>query len=271
MKRTQFLAGMSAVVLSLTFSAAWADKVANGDLIEFSGGTTALATEVNSNFSILRSAINSTDAQVQTLESDISDINTELSGLQPLISDDCPAGESVTGIKADGTLGCAKTVPVDTRVISMSAQGLSINSNREGDVFQRVSRGLRWEPVFSSSAVWATPKPTDYDGGDVTFSVWFSTTTEKSGYASFFIRPMSLSHGELVPFDSASISSDHVPVSGTTTLYEQSFTIPASILQGDLWEIILQRTGADSSSNPETYDKPVTLRAVAIEYSVVDQ
>lgn len=270
MKRTQLLTSMAALVASLT-SPAWADEVANGELIEFSAGTTAVAAEVNSNFSTLQSAINGTHGQVESLQSDVSDINTELAGVQPLVSEDCPSGEAVASIGSDGTVSCVKTVPVDTRVISLPAQALTISPGREGSTYDRVYNGLRWTATFQGGAIWALRKPADYAGGDVTFTLSFSTTTAASGEASFFTRPDSVSHGDPEPAPS-SIYSDDIIVSGTSdTVHEQTFTFPESRLQGDWWEIMLQRKGADASTNPETYTDDVVLRAVAIEYPVVNQ
>lgn len=258
------------LVLVLSLSA-WAEQVGDDDLVTFSAGTKAIAEDVNNNFSTLQSAINSTHVQVNAQGSDISDLYSELSAVQPLVYESCVAGKAIASINSDGSVNCIDVVPVSTAVISIPASALGLNTGSLGLYYDRHVNGVRWYSDFRGSAGFTIKKPLDYSGGDVTVTILFETTTDASGFVAIFMRPTSFSSGSLVN-DPGSVSGDVVTISGSNrTLYEQSITIPASRLQNDWWTSSLQRRGSSGVSNPETYTDDVIVRAVALEYQVTSQ
>ncbi len=145
------------------------------------------------------------------------------------------------------------SIPAFALAISPTSSNISENPN-----------GLLWKQTFSGGANLTLKKPGDYSGGDVEFSLFFTTTTSASGVVDFFIRPTSLNHGE-GRVDPGSISSTGgVAVSGGLgfgTVYEQRITIPADRLTKDWWRVSIQREGTSS-----TYSDDVVLMSVALTY-----
>lgn len=220
-------ASVSMLILCST-SPVLAEKVDDSDLIEFSADTPAIAAEVNANFSAVQSAINGTDQQVQ----DLKDIT-------------------------------------NTRVRTFLPQGLTLTRQRMGDtsagaVYDRHPNGLRWSATFVGGARIDMKAPGDYAGNGAELSIAFSTTTPDSGFASFFIRPESYNAGDSYP-SPISITTDYVAVAGEL-VYVQTFDIPSGRLEGNWWHISIQRIGADSINNPETYDDDLVVHSVALEY-----
>jgi len=154
-----------------------------------------------------------------------------------------------------------------TRTLSFPAAALSHITNDpaiEG-IITNFSSGLLWQANFRKGASLTLRKPIDYAGGDVTFRIFFQTTTPTAGKVQFFIRPRSLNSGDGL-FDVASISATPVNVVGSSgfgTMYEQPIVIPGSSLTKGWWYTVIQRQGSD-----ETYKDNVIVFGVAFEYSV---
>ncbi len=147
------------------------------------------------------------------------------------------------------------------RTLSFPAAALSHNPSN--DIIKDDTNGLRWQFNFRESAGLLVRRPYDYAGGDVTFRIFFQTTTPATGLVQFFIRPRSLDPGDGL-FDAASITSGPVIVTGTSgfgTMYEQTIIIPANRLTKDWWFITIQRQGSMS-----TYSDDVVVFGVALEY-----
>jgi hypothetical protein len=158
-----------------------------------------------------------------------------------------------------------------TRTLSFPAVALSHISNNPAidSIITNFSIGLSWQSDARKGASLTLRKPADYVGGDVTFRIFFLTTTPRTAKVQFFIRPRSFASGEGFA-DAIEISSAPVDVSGALgtfgipgTLYEQSILIPGSRLTKDWWVITIQRQGS-----AETYSDTVLVLGVAVEYLV---
>ena len=152
--------------------------------------------------------------------------------------------------------------PETNNIISVPAFALSVSPSSSN--ISEDSNGLLWKQSYSGGANFMIKKPANYSGGDVEFSLFFTTTTSAAGVVDFFIRPTSVNHGE-GSADPGSISSTGgVAVSGEIgfgTLYEQKITIPAERLAKDWWRVTIQREGTSS-----TYSDDVVLISVALSY-----
>ncbi len=184
----------------------------------FTAGETAVAADVNANFTEVKTAVDDNNARIITNENTLNAL-------------------------------------VEKRVISFPAASLSHDTT----TISAVSAGLLWKHTYSGGTNLHIKAPIDYAGGDVTFRITFSTTTDVSGEAGFFIRPNSYNSGEVI--GQASVSGVATPVNGKWT-YEQSLVIPASMLQKSWWRISMQN---DSSNT--TYEDDLIVHGVVLEYS----
>jgi len=150
---------------------------------------------------------------------------------------------------------------VGNRTLQFPAQALS--KDPASTIITEDGLGLLWQQNYANAAVLIIKKPSNYIGGDVSFSLFFETTTSTAGVVRFFIRPRSANHGDGY-VDATGFNGTGVAVSGTSgfgTLYEQNITIPASTLVNDWWIISIQREGTGS-----TYADDVRLLSVALTY-----
>lgn len=152
--------------------------------------------------------------------------------------------------------------PETNNILSVPAFALAFSPGSSN--ISEDSNGLLWKQSYSGGTNFTLKKPADYSGGDVEFSLFFTTTTSTTGVVDFFIRPTSVNHGE-GRVDPGSISSTGgVEVSGEIgfgTVYEQKITIPAQRLTKDWWRVTIQREGTSS-----TYSDDVVLISVALTY-----
>ncbi|HYW94386.1 MAG TPA: hypothetical protein VE870_02235 [Bacteroidales bacterium] len=145
----------------------------------------------------------------------------------------------------------------------LSFPAFSLSKSASSTTFTEDARGLSWEATYAGGATLVIRKPENYNGGDVTFSLFFMTTTSTAGKVTFFIRPTSYNPGDGI-FDPGSVPGTGVDVSGTTgfgSVYQQDITIPANRLSKDWWLITIQRGGTG-----ETYSDPVVLHSVSLAY-----
>ena len=123
------------------------------------------------------------------------------------------------------------------------------------------SGGLRWGQNYVGGTSLTVKKPANYTGGDVEFTILFRTlASTTTGEVDFFIRPVSYNNGDATS-SPVSLNSTSVSINGANNYYEQSFTIPASELTKDWWQIGIQRQGSNS-----TFTEDVLLTSVALDY-----
>jgi len=150
-----------------------------------------------------------------------------------------------------------------SRTISFPARSLSRGITQT--VVTEHSLGLLWQHDYRYEAFLMIRKPSNYQDGDVEFSILFQTTTSTAGVVDFFIRPRSVNHGDAYA-DASDISSSGISVSGEGdngfgVMYEQKFTVPGSSLTNDWWIFSIQREGEAS-----TYTDNVIVTSVALTY-----
>jgi hypothetical protein len=147
-----------------------------------------------------------------------------------------------------------------TRTVSFPAASLSFNST----FITEDGWGLLFPASFEGEARLVFRAPPDYSGGDVTFSVFFLTTSSTSGIVSFFIRPTSYDSEDLFA-DPGDIQSTGVSVSAASTYYQQNFTIPASRLTKAWWALYAVQRGGTG----ETYPDDARLVSVSFTYNAL--
>ena len=238
-----------AIIMAVTSLSAIAGSVTG--LTTFTGGTPALASEVNTNFAAVKSAVDDNHNRLSSVETN----------KQSRVTGACTAGTSITSINANGTVSCSAVTTTVTRVISLPANALAINP--ASTIISLQPGGLRWRATFTDGATLAIKAPSDYAGGPVKFSILFQTTTAASGVVVFFLRPTSLNSGD-GSFGEGSVVATGVSVAGTLgfgTVYQQDATISENRLSKGWWQTVIQRGGAG-----ETYSDDVVVWAVALEY-----
>ena len=168
---------------------------------------------------------------------------------------------SVDGSKiVDGSIGDAD---VSDRTVALSFPAHALN-HAPGTVITDFGSGLRWQANYPEGAYLMVRRPLDWDGvSDVTMHLWLFSMTGNAGYVQFFIRPRSYVSGNTFG-DTSSIDAARSYVSVAYTIIDQTVTIPAFRLAGDLWVITMQRGGTQ-----ETYPDDVILLSVALHYTAV--
>lgn len=226
--KKRFTMGQVVGLLSIVFLGAAVIAYASTVTIPntFTSGTTISSSEMNDNFSAVKSAVDDNDTRITAVESTVNNLQL-------------------------------------TRTISIPAFALAFGSS--GPITADF-KGLRWSFTFSGGTYLTIKAPADYAGGDVTFNIFFQTTTSTAGIVNFFIRPTSFDSGE-GEVDPGSVSCTPVSVSGTSgfgILYEQSCSISESRLTKDWWNTTMQRQGTGA-----TYADDVIVLGVAFEYPAV--
>lgn len=214
-----------------------------GDLTlpnSFQAGTPAVAADVNANFNAVEQEVDDNNDRINTNTGNISTHETRIASIENTV----------------GNLSI-------TRTISIPAAAMSFDS---ADPIVDHGRGLLWSAVTSGGPQLSVKTPADYAGGDVTFSIFFQTTTSTTGVVNFFLRVRGYDSGE-GQVDPGSNSCTPVTVSGTIgfgTVYEQRCTISENRLIGDWWLMTMQRGGTGA-----TYPDDVVVMATSFEYQAV--
>ncbi len=146
-------------------------------------------------------------------------------------------------------------------IISFNARGLNFT---DGSIISAEGGGLTWTNSFSRSASLCIRKPSNYNGGEVSFKIFYRTTSATKGTMQFFIRPRSFNSGDGLA-DAPSILAPLQSVIGQQsfgTLYEQEIKIPKDRLTKDWWFISIQR----NSSHDSPYPDDVVVYGVALEF-----
>lgn len=99
-----------------------------------------------------------------------------------------------------------------SRTISIPARALSFASSDTTITPDAI--GLRWRRNFRSTARFFIRRPRDYAGGNVTFRIFFRTTSATSGVVDFFIRPDSFDPREGFT-DTSSLGAPGARVAGS--------------------------------------------------------
>ncbi len=121
-------------------------------------------------------------------------------------------------------------------------------------------RGVNW--ANNNGAMTLTlRRPLDYDGGDVTVTLFYQLTSDEIGDITFHITPVTMHHGS--GFETyGAVASNTVVASGDPTMVlEQSAVIPPGngfSPDGDWWYLEIGREG--------TYNLGLRMMSVAIDY-----
>jgi len=149
---------------------------------------------------------------------------------------------------------------VDRRSVSMSAFALGWDHFNEEPGTS--SYGWILPTGVAVTIVGQYPRPSDYAGGGAVFTVYFwPSTAATSGVVDFQVRHRALECGVVPPVVPAILEQTGVPVDANDPIYCQSFDVPASALDGDLWSVVIRRGASES-----TYPGDVVLLAVKWEY-----
>ncbi|MDT3680896.1 MAG: hypothetical protein ROY82_00270 [Truepera sp.] len=173
------------------------------------------------------------------------------------------AGEVIRAADVNANFEALRAAVDGTRSVSFPANAL--NFDPTSTVITAVPLGLSWQHSFAGPAFLAIQRPLDWDDtASVQLDLYFSPTTSAGGNIAFFIRPRSYEPGDAL-IDATSMDAPAAAAAGYRVFAKQTFTIPASVFDGELWIVSLQRdsTGAD------TYSDDVILHSVALTYEVV--
>ena len=176
------------------------------------------------------------------------------------------ASKSVTSEKiVDGTITADD---IQNRLKNIVFPANALNFNKSSTILTQASYGIYWNSDFNGSAYLTMAKPVDwFEKSDVTLKLYFMVAPSPGGEVVFFIRPRAFNSGDTYS-DASSILPDSnitIPDYGSTAIYSQSFTIPASRFgTKSLWLTTIQRKGAG-----ETYTNELTLLAVEVIYTAV--
>ena len=213
-------------------------------------------------------ALHSSSAEVaDNVPQNVSELNNDAGYLTSEV--DGSVTNELQSLKLTGTelsISDGNTVNFNTLLgtshhISFPASSLAVDPG--GTSIYSEGYGLRWQSTYHGSAALTIKKPDNYTGGDVTFSLFFSTTSGTAGVVDYFLRPTSYNSGDGI-LDPGSVDGTGVSVSGTSgfgTVYEQKIIIPASRMGKDWWLVSIQREGSSS-----TYGDDVILISVALTY-----
>lgn len=227
---------------------------------EYISGETLTATKMNE----IRTAVNDNDANISTNSINIGANTLDIGAKQDRVTGTCAAGSAIDAIASDGSVTCASipTLPA-VNVISFPARSLAYLPT--SSIISDHAFGLNWTSSFANSTTLVLSKPLDYTTGDITYKVFFQTTSATVAAVSFFLRPTSYNSGD-GRFDPGSVSATStVAVSGTSgfgTVYEQTIIIPSSRMTKDWWWIGMQRGGTG-----ETYTDDVIVTSVSLSYN----
>ena len=206
----------------------------------FQAGTPAVAADVNANFDAVEQEVDDNNTRINTNTGNINNHETRIASIENTV----------------GNLGI-------TRTISIPAAAMSFDSS---DPIVVHTRGLLWSAVTSGGTQLAVKAPADYAGGDITFSIFFQTTTATTGVVNFFLRPHGYVSGEGQVGPGSNLC-ESVAVSGSSgfgNVYEQRCTIAENRLIGDWWHTTMQRGGTGA-----TYEDDVIVWGVAFEYQAI--
>ncbi|MDY7033053.1 MAG: hypothetical protein SVY10_14250 [Thermodesulfobacteriota bacterium] len=225
------------VIMALLFTLSVCATAWTSDLTiphRFSAGSTAVASHVNENFSAIENAVDDNDMRISANADEIANLTSVV-----------------------GNLELVRTISFPGAALSFDPTYTHIEPHKNG---------LLWGIAYSAGASILVKAPYDYAGGDVTFCIFFQPTTSSAGLIQFFLKPTSYNSGD-GQIDPGILSGDPVNVggiSGSGTVYEQTFVIPADRLTKDWWYTAIQRQDLQS-----TYNDEVIVFGVAYEYLAV--
>jgi len=191
----------------------------------------------------------------------VSEINPDGSyqcGVESQLSiGSCPVDSAIRVIDPNGSVTC-QSLPNPPRTLSIPASALAFGP---ADPVARHSHGLLWDFFGAGGASLLVAAPPDYAGGDVTFSIFFRTTTATTGAVSFVLEPNSFDAGDTLG-PAGLVSGTPIAVGGSSMgLYEQSFTIPELLLSSGWWYSAMRRQGSGAN-----YVDDIVVMSVAFTY-----
>ena len=173
------------------------------------------------------------------------------------------AGEVIRAADVNANFEALRAAVDGTRSVSFPANAL--NFDPTSTVITADAQGLNWQHSWAGSAYLAIQRPLDWDDtASVQLDLYFSPKTAAGGDIAFFIRPRSYGPGD-VYLDATSMDAPAAAAAGDRVIAKQTFVIPASVFDGELWIVSLQREGGGA----DTYSGDVILHAVALTYQVV--
>jgi len=148
----------------------------------FVAGQTAKASEVNANFSAVKSAVNGNDNDITTNASDIQSNASAIATKQEKVVSNCAVGSYIQKINADGTVVCAEdkdsgaqmwvrdhegnihpTVKIGSQV--WMADNMYVTTYPNGDPIEDVST---WTDGTKDAFAYPIKKSSNYEGNDDT-------------------------------------------------------------------------------------------------------
>ena len=233
-------------------------------LTTYASDTILNASDLNNDNTQIKSAVDGNANDINTNSINIGANTLDIGAKQDRVTGTCAAGSAIDAIASDGSVTCESIPEIPTvNIISFPARSLAYSPT--STTISDHGLGLTWVSTFSGGTTLVFSKPLDYTTGDITYKVFFQTTTATDAAVSFFIRPTSYNSGDGT-FDPGSVSATGVvAVSGTSgfgIVYEQTIIIPSTRMTKDWWWITMQRGGTG-----ETYADDVIVTSVSLSYN----
>lgn len=144
---------------------------------------------------------------------------------------------------------------------SLSFPANSLNYSATSTIITQHPRGLRWANDFSASAKLAIRRPSDWSlTSPVTLRLLIRRVNSDFGGLQFFARARDFNPGS-PDADAPSVSSSTL-TEFNTNFHELTIEFPATQLQREWWEIVIQRDSAQLFS----YASDVIVHSVALSY-----
>ncbi len=145
--------------------------------------------------------------------------------------------------------------------LSFPAQALSFGT--PDSAFTAHARGMRWENT-DGVATLTIRRPLDYDGGEVTLSLFHEVLDDSAGDIAFIVTPVSFNNGSGFETYGDALTDLVAAPESLTILVEQSATLQSGDggyqwpPTGEWWYFEFRRSGS--------FEGPLRLMAVAIDY-----
>ena len=144
---------------------------------------------------------------------------------------------------------------------SLSYPASALNYPTASSIIRKNSRGLRWGNDFSHSAKLAIHRPRDWTlTSPVTLRLFLRRLNSDFGGVQFFARGRDFNPGS-PDADAPSVSSA-TNTTFDTDFFELTIEFPASQLQREWWEIVIQR----NSTAIFAYESDVIVHSVELSY-----
>lgn len=140
----------------------------------FSGGTPAVASEVNANFTALQTGVNDNDTRLTATETNIT--NLETNKQNRVAAAGCASGSSIRVINSDGSVVCEVDTDTDTNTTYSNGFGLNLSGTTfsidNNETQQRINAscaaGSSIRAIGSNGTVLCEIDTDTNSGGDIT-------------------------------------------------------------------------------------------------------